>query len=317
MKTSNETEEVEKSIIEEKPTECNSKNVRCEVIIGCSDNTLDERKFHVGPTGPNSVNLGGEMVIEGGRNNELSEGEYYVGRTGKTLKSQIVTKGGRNGQSNERESHAGAIVDVSENLLDETLVKRGTNDQSRLVDRQVGPDSSSCENLFGDAEAVTRGDINNKWNEGNCQVGPANELKECIGTSKSSHLIQVSAYDVHKVPQGERNTQEEEMTTAVSQSEKCFEQIGPSELYKSVDEKNCTRSRLKFPFKETDGKEERMKSELCGRVLSISPGFSLPETSVVKVDSKCALIDAGLLSSGLPATCLTNDKQGTKCFILC
>lgn len=316
MKTSNETEEVEKSIIEEKPTECNSKNVRCEVIIGCSDNTLDERKFHVGPTGPNSVNLGGEMVIEGGRNNELSEGEYYVGRTGKTLKSQIVTKGGRNGQSNERESHAGAIVDVSENLLDETLVKRGTDDQSRLVYRQVGPDSPSCENLF-DAEAVTRGDINNKWNEGNCQVGPANELKECIGTSKSSHLIQVSAYDVHKVPQGERNTQEEEMTTAVSQSEKCFEQIGPSELYKSVDEKNCTGSRLKFPFKETDGKEERMKSELCGRVLSISPGFSLPETSVVKVDSKCALIDAGLLSSGLPATCLTNDKQGTKCFILC
>ncbi|XP_078182823.1 uncharacterized protein LOC144576342 isoform X3 [Carex rostrata] len=302
MKTSNETEEVEKSIIEEKPTECNSKNVRCEVIIGCSNNTLDERKFHVGPTGLNSVNLGGEMVIKGGRNNELSEGEYYVGRTGKTLKSQIVTKGGRNGQSNERESHAGAIVDVSENLLDEKLVIRGTDDQSRLVDRQVGPDSPSCENLFGDAEVVTRGDINNKWNEGNCQVGPAIELKECIGTSKSSHLIQESAYDAHKVPQGERNTQEEEMTTPVSQSEECFEQIGPSELYRSVDEKNCTRSRLKFPFKETE-------SELCGRVLSISPGFSLPETSVVKVDSKCALIDAGLLSSGLPATCLTNDKQ--------
>lgn len=326
MEMSDKTEEAEENITEEKLSECNSKNLRCKVVVGCDGNTLDERNFHVGPTTPNSVNVGVEMVIEGGRNNELGEGECNMGRTGKALKSQMVTEGGRNAQSNERESHVVCLVDFSESLLDETLVEKGIDDQPGLGNLQVGPAAASCGNLFGDAEPVTTGDINNQCDEGDCQAVPirlpymsengSTELNKCIGTSESSHLIQGSTYEVHEVLQGERNTQQEEAATAVSHSEKCSEQSAPSELQKSVDEKNCTGSQLGLPSMETGGKEERMRSELCGRELSISPGFSPCEVSVVKVEPKCAFLGTGLLSSNLPAARLTKGKPGATCFIL-
>jgi hypothetical protein len=308
MEMSDKTEEAEKNITEEKLSECNSKNLRCEVIIG-SGNTLDDRKFNVGLAESNSVGV--EMLIEERRNNELGEGESYVGCIGKTLESQIVT-GGINVESNERISH---VV---------TLVERGMDDQPGFGNRQEGPASPSCEILLvGNAEVVTTGGMNNQLDERDCQVGSrkllcsdeneSNELNECICT-ESSHLIEESTYEVHEDPQGEKNTQEETVAT-FSHSEKCFKLTPPSELQKSMDKENCTESWLEPPSMETDVGEERVKSELCGRESSISPEFFLCKTSVVGADSKCALLDTGLLSSSLPANHLTKDKPGTTCCI--